>query len=62
MELTMSTDKELPRYDAYGRPLQRFEIGITYTVINKGNYLVCLLPGETEQIKPVMINAVRFDD
>lgn len=62
MELVLSTEKELPRYDAYGRPFQRFEIGITYTVINKGNYLVCLLPGETEQIKPVMIKAVRFDD
>ena len=44
MEGNMSTEKELPRYDAYGRPLHRFEIGITYTVINKGNYLVCLLP------------------
>ncbi len=58
----MGTEKELPRFDAYGRPFERFEIGIIYTVINKGKYLVCLRPGEREEIKPVMINAVKFDD
>ena len=58
----MPTEKLLPWVDGVGRPIEKLQAGVIYTVKHRGTYQVALRAGETEEIRPILSGLYRNEE